>query len=138
MKTEPTDIDREAALLFVLAPGMRASYSRRGLLGWGWLIDTDEGLWLFCENWPGFTVDSVDIDALDTDDPATVGCMLSQVEDAAAARVDLVWQWSGKGVVEWRAQWQRDDDIGVGHSGPTRGAALVAAMRSINKSKGDK
>ena len=127
MKTEPTDIDREAALLFVLAPGMRASYSRRGLLGWGWLIDTDEGLWLFCENWPGFTVDSVDIDALDTDDPATVGCMLAQVEDAAGTddvSVEKLRPYGRGFAVFIRGSYSHAP-------GPTKGAALVAAMRAL-------
>ena len=167
MKTEPTDIDREAATLFTPSPGMRvmheiahvvrpASHKGREVCemrpAWVRIVTArDAGTCRAFAVEGNATVGrrayqmeyfvaraSMFLQAIDTDDPATVGCMLAQVEDAAGARVDLVWQWSGKGVVEWRAQWQRDDDIGVGRSGPTRGEALVAAMKAINESKGDK
>ena len=122
MKVEPTDPDREAARLFNPAPGMRVfnAYS-----GWGRLAEAA---------WAGTTLihwatDSLAVagharvDAIDTDDPATVGCMLAQV-DAAAGTDDVS--------VEKLKPYGRGFAVFIRGSyshapAPTRGAALVAA-----------
>lgn len=73
MKTEPTDIDREAARLFAPAPGMRV-WTRHAK---GRLVDHDGkyGTVTGEGSWEAMAV----VLAIDTDDPATVGCMLAQV-----------------------------------------------------------
>lgn len=134
MKTEPTDIDREAASLFRLTPGMRA---------W-WPVDVEiDDMFFGVPSLARLCNDRL-IDpssetpvAIDTDDPATVGCMLAQVEQAAnhtlsevadngedhrrPERRHAVMVWSA------RANCERHE---AAH-GPTRGAALVAAMRKL-------
>jgi hypothetical protein len=126
MKTEPTALDREAAQFFSPAGGMRAAWrrERNGVRpAWERLRDGSEAT-------PDF---------YDTDDPATVGCMLAQVEQAAnhtlsevadngddhrrPERRHAVMVWSARGGCERHE---------AAH-GPTRGAALVAAMRQIRR-----
>lgn len=115
MKTEPTDIDREAAGLFKCVDGMRA--------GWCYTSVTSVPPKNRCI-WERICSDDKVPDALDTDDPATVGCMLAQVE-ALAGPVVLIWDAWKDGithyVVRYLDKW----------SGPTRGAALVAAKRAL-------
>ena len=162
MKTEPTDIDREAARLFVPAPGMRVMHHIARITRPASHVGPEE-----CDcslAWVRVVMSNRDgtrrsfaiegnakigrraaqiecsvvkatkwLDALDTDDPATVGCMLAQVEDAAGARVDMTWDWdwATRSFIEYVAHWQGDDCIGVARRGRTRGAALVAAMKAI-------
>lgn len=111
MKITPTETDRLAAQLFAPAGGMRAAW--RGERGgvrpvWERLRDGSEAT-------PDF---------YDTDDPATVGVMLAQVE-ATAGPVVLIWDAWKDGmthyVVRYLDKW----------CGPTRGAALVAAKRAL-------
>ena len=117
MKTEPTDIDREAAQLFVAAPGMRVAYAShvngREKFEWCRVRDGARGVY-------GTPY------AIDTDDPATVGCIHVQVEQAEGLGMtvevySLPGGWFGTGC--------------PGEGGRTRGAALVSAMRAI---KGEK
>ena len=126
MKTEPTDIDREAAGLFNAAPGMRVVYvssvNGRRKLEWCRVRDGASGVY-------GAP------DALDTDDPATVGCMLAQVDSLA--------EGCGVTIADRRRTIPGDSerrfmvviDHAEGHqttaTGPSRGAALVAAMRKL-------
>lgn len=131
MKTESTDLDREAAQLFTLAPGMRVFVTRARWLETGRIITSDDAEYrVVCESNASALL-STRPDALDADDPATVGAMLAQVEEAAGTRVDLVWAWRDPGVVDYVVQWRGDTDLG--ESGPTRGAALVAAMRELRR-----
>ena len=114
MKTEPTETDRLAAQLFAPAGGMRAAWrgERNGVRPvWERLRDGSEAT-------PDF---------YDTDDPATVGCMLAQVEDVAGYPVDA-WSHSRHAGTEFEID--RYDGATLG-SGPTRGAALVEAMRAM-------
>ena len=136
MKTEPTDIDREAARLFIPAPGMRVWFLHDGIPS---RILNGAGMARWERGGCDFAVETsgpLGLDALDTDDPATAGCMLAQVEDAAGARVDMTWDWdfATRRFIEYVALWEGDDCIGVARRGRTRGAALVAAMKAI---KGD-
>lgn len=128
MKTEPTDIDREAATLFTPAPGMRTwqaadacTIGPRRVIeaeasGAEWIAIRTEGGW----SW-------LPVCALDTDDPATVGCMLAQVEDAAGTddvSVEKLRPYGRGFAVFIRGSYSHAP-------GPTRGAALVAAMRAL-------
>ena len=109
MKTEPTETDRLAAQLFAPAGGMRAAWrgERNGVRPvWERLRDGSEAT-------PDF---------YDTDDPATVGCMLAQVEDATGDGIPVEVYSLALGV------WQTSLP---GRGGPTRGAALVAAMKAL-------
>ena len=72
-------------------------------------------------------------DAIDTDDPATVGCMLAQVEAEAQASVEL-WHCPDDPPEESGVVFIRARDF-ASYPGPTRGAALVAAMRAIKGAK---
>ncbi len=140
MKASPTDIDREAARVFQPAPGMRGILDYRAFGGmWvrvktvtpslvsGW-YDAFPGEWH--ANAPEFSRFA----AFDTDDPATVGCMLAQVRVAHPSR--------SVSVVDRRHTLPGEDDrrfqVLVHHggthttaAGPTCGAALVAAMRAL-------
>ncbi len=143
MKDEPTELDREAAIFFKPARGMRVrtTYEPRE---WGIVLfyaADEDGLWPDAAAWtPGGANTRVHlferIEALDTDDPATVGAMLSQFEGATGERVDLMWGWRNVGgSVEYVSQWQQGDGTIHVHLGPTRGAALVAAMKALKVAK---
>ncbi len=129
LKTQPTDIDREAASLFEPAPGMlmwrtiaERSVSNRLGSGCAGAFSTLTGA----------HDESVSID---TDDPATVGAMLAQVEAAA--------EGSGVTIADRRRTIPGDAErrfmVIIDHAegrqttatGPTRGAALVAVMRKL-------
>jgi hypothetical protein len=126
MKTEPNEVDREAASLFEPAPGMRVAYRSifHGRVKVEW-----------CRVRDGRNCIYGGVDAIDTDDPATVGCMLAQVEDAA--------EGSGVTIADRRLTIPGDQhrrfmvviDHAEGHqttaTGQTRGAALVAVMRNM-------
>ena len=122
MKTEPTDIDREAARLFVPAPGMRVWFLHDGTPS---RILNGAGAARWERGGSDFAVETsgpLGLDALDTDDPATVGCMLAQVEEAEGLGIPVEVYLS---TPDW---WTTDCR---GHGGPTRGAALVAAMKAL-------
>lgn len=106
MKAAPTDIDREAARLFTVGRGMTYGRECAGSVVWNVSHGQD-----------------VEADAIDTDDPATVGCMLAQVEQAEGLGMTVEVYRVGAG---WFST-----DCRCGAGGPTRGAALVAAMRQI-------
>lgn len=141
MRDEPTELDREAAIFFKPARGMRVRTTEEPR-EWGIVLfyaADEDGLWPDAAAWtPGGANTRVHlferIEALDTDDPATVGCMLAQVEEAAGALVVSLWGWWSVGCVEYVAEWQPDGTIHT-HSGHTRAAALVAAMKAIKGAK---
>jgi hypothetical protein len=136
VKTQPTEIDREAARLFTAAPGMHVAYSLRGSVEWGRCIMTEAGMKLCSEYWTAHTVVGAPIVAIDTDDPAAVGVMLAQVEAEAQASVEL-WHCPDDPPGESGVVFIRARDF-ASYPGPTRGAALVAAMRSIkSKARGE-
>ena len=123
MKTTPTDIDRKAARLFTPAPGMRVWQTAEArTIGPRRVIEVDENDIKTEGGWS-----RLPICAIDTDDPATVGCMLAQVEDVAGYPVDA-WSHSRHAGTEFEID--RYDGATLG-SGPTRGAALVEAMRAM-------
>ena len=145
MKTEPTDLDREAAGLFTLAPGGRA-----------WCrIECAEVVLRFLAKDPvtlhahayaeGLDMHlteslahSFHVAAFDTDDPATVGVMLAQVEaavpNAAVTIVDRLHSLPGD--VERRFMVIVEcNGTQTTATGSTRGAALVAAMRAVKGAK---
>lgn len=89
MKPDPTDLDREAATLFRPAPGMRAWFLHDGTPS---RILNDGGMARWERGGCDFAVETsgpLGLDALDTDDPATLGCMLAQVLDARPGSVSL-------------------------------------------------
>ena len=151
MKTEPTDIDREAATLFTPSPGMQvmheiahvvrpASHKGREVCemrpAWVRIVTArDAGTCRAFAVEGNATVGrrayqmeyfvaraSMFLQAIDTDDPATVGCMLAQVEEAEGLGIPVEVYLS---TPDW---WTTDCR---GHGGPTRGAALVAAMKAL-------
>lgn len=137
MKTEHADIDREAAGLFTAAPGMRAwSMFCHGRVQAA--SAAPDGIVHATLSGDGSYEALAFAVALDTDDPATVGCMLAQVEASAPGLA--------VSVADRRHNLPGDSDrrflVLVDHAeghqttatGPTRGAALVAAMRKL---KGD-
>lgn len=134
MKTKPTDLDREAARLFTPAPGMRVF---NAYTGWGRLAEAA---------WAGTTLahwstDSLAVaghtrvDALDTDDPPTVGAMLAQVEQSrpgfAVSIIDRLATIPGEPDRRFAALVSNADGVQDVFTGPTRGAALVAAGRAL-------
>jgi hypothetical protein len=137
MKVSPNVIDREAATLFAAAPGMNVWRGVNAVtVGPHRVIDVDgEGV-RTAEGWSWFPVV-----AIDTEDPATVGCMLAQVEQAANHTLSEVAD-NGKdhrrperrhAVMVWsdRAGCERHESA----HGHTRGAALVAAMQNLKKDR---
>lgn len=129
MKITPTETDRLAAQLFAPAGGMRAAWrgERNGVRPvWERLRDGSEAT-------PDF---------YDTDDGATQGAMLEQIEAAAQPMLDaarfaedihlmLASRWLDCKRVGW---WVVDECGGAAFVGPlaeTRGAALVAAKRAL-------
>ena len=118
MKTEPTAIDREAAQLFSPAGGMRAGCGgeRNGVRPvWERLRDGSEAT-------PDF---------YDTDDPATVGCMLAQVETVAGKPLDT-WMSTKGPMPELPYAVESGPYVTIGR-GATRGHALLAAMRGLKR-----
>jgi len=164
MKTEPTDLDREAARLFHPKSGVRVLCSfPRDDARWfrvaGWVGAEDEHPIANIVDAGGKVVATVmhtravrlvdetrrwkprrraavkgstsvesggmlpDVFAIDTDDPATVGVMLAQVDAMAGGHVDTWARGTVHGVDS-----RDEESLGCG---PTRGAALVAAMRAL-------
>lgn len=137
MKIEPTDTDREAAGLFRVEVRMRAftEFARGTVINADPMDDGTLCVTIVGEG--AYEAMGLPV-AIDTDDPATVGVMLAQV-DAAAQDVAV-------SIVD-RLHSLPDDDgrrfmVIVEHDGthttvfgPTRGAALVAAMRALKGAK---
>ncbi len=133
MKTQPTDIDREAASLFEPAPGMRVAYRSifhgRAKMEW-------------CRVRDGRNCIYGGVDGIDTDDPATVGCMLAQVEERGGGVIwtqphwrvsipdDAPYHGKTTATIIGRS-WSVMTIDGVVGDGPTEGAALVAVMRKL-------
>lgn len=116
MKTTQAEVDREAGQVFVPWPAMRVMWtatSRR----WERVADG--------------TAHTGHPFAIDTDDPATVGVMLAQVEAANPGRAVIVSARvpvPSEDVYCVVAHGEGEPTIALG---PTRGAALVAAMRAF-------
>lgn len=125
MKLVPTPIDREAAKLFSATGGMRAwlDQSLPHEDTWG------DGTWFRL----GEHEQAADLGAIDTDDPATVGVMLAQVEAEAHTSVEL-WHCPDDPPGEAHVAYIREMGD-ASFFGPTRGAALVAAMRALKGAK---
>ena len=131
MKTEPTETDREVARLFTLAPGMRVFNADAG---WARLA---EAAWAgtTLTHWASdsMAVDGARVDAIDADDPATTGQMLAQVEamrpGQAVSIVDRLRSLPGEDERRFAVLVEHDGAQTVA-TGPTRGAALVAARRA--------
>lgn len=129
MKEDPTNTDREAVALFSPVCGMRIS-----LDGYWYLCipsTHDFGIAMLAEESAttpprerAYSLSRGGVVALDVDDPATVGTMLTQVGEAAGEAVEIVSSWGTFQVHATRGK------LG---EGPTRGAALVAAMRELRK-----
>lgn len=130
MKARPTDLDRKAATLFTPAPGTRAYVAG----AWVRVADADYG---YDEDGQcASDIHSVfPVDAIDTDDPATVGCMLAHVEAAtdgsAVTMSDRRCSMPHDSERRFMVLVDLKDGGQTTATGPTRGAALVAAMLAI-------
>lgn len=132
LKTTPTDLDREAARLFDAAQGMMAWHC-----AWnGVEVGPERVTWVYAGiNKIEGRYTNGPVEAFDTDDPATGGVMLAQVESVKpGAAVTIVDRLNNLAheldrrfqvIVTGAEGWQSV------HTGPTRGAALVAAMRAL-------
>lgn len=120
MKTEPTDLDREAAELFTFERGMRVLWrTLGGNVAWGSPDQIGAGRPL----------------AIDADDSKTKGIMFAQLEQAAGAELEINRNWAGSNPGGARIRFRLGPD---GHwpgsvigQGASLGAALVAAMRAL-------
>lgn len=124
MKTGPTELDREAARLFnANCRGLRAYLS-----GIGWCVVS-----VVRDSF------SVEADAIDTDDPATVGCMLAQVEQSrpgfAVSIIDRLATLPDEPDRRFAVLMANKPGVQEMVTGPTRGAALFAAMRALKSAK---
>ena len=130
MKTEPTDIDRKAASLFTPAPGMRVwrAITADTLSEPGMVLEVDSQS-------AGIRTDSgwswFSIAAIDADDPATVGCMLAQVEAVAGKPIDT-WMSTKGPMPDLPYAVESGPYVTIGR-GATRGHALLAAMRRLKR-----
>ena len=118
MKTEPTETDREAGRAFVPWPAMRVMWT------------TNSKRW---ERIADGTAHTGHPFAIDTDDPATAGQMLAQVgamrPGQAVSIVDRMRSLPGEDERRFAVLVEHDGAQTVA-TGPTRGAALVAARRA--------
>jgi len=124
MKAAFTDIDIEAARLFKPAGGMLA-----GLLPW---LQGQSVQWGRLRDGP-FTRWRSNPDAFDTDDPATVGCMLAQFREAAGqpgARPVVIDELSEN---VWRPHWMMTVAPHRSVMATTEGGAIVSAMRRLKE-----
>lgn len=128
MKPTPTPIDRDAAELFTPAPGMRACNADGE---WGRLAEAVwAGVVLLHRRFDSMALHGARIDAIDTDDPATVGVMLAQVR--AAANDPALHVVAGEPDLDGLLWWSVPRRFaGRSALSRTEGAALVAAMRSL-------
>lgn len=132
MKTEPTDIDREAARLFVPAERMLAWRDINGAtIGPGAILEfeeTEHGQWIRWVGETGCGWSAFPVAAFDADDPATVGVMLAQLRTAhndPGLRPLRCAPYPGE------APWWEVLCARRVVEGSTEGAALVAAMRIV-------
>lgn len=132
MKTTPTKTDREAARLFRVQLRMRAwtEFARGTVINADPMDDGTICVTLVGEGTYealGRTV------AIDTDDLPTVGAMLAQVEairpGQAVSIVDRLHSLPGDAERRFAVLVEHDGAQTVA-TGPTRGAALVAARRA--------
>lgn len=134
MKTTPTELDREAAGLFKTAPGVRAWRT----FGHDWVRIMNED-WCAVDVYDAWVSDYAvaHLSALDTDDPATMGCMLAQVEEAEEFGDSCVWMEPDtdvSGVANGRWLVKRLDGFGgveMLADEVSKSAAIVSAMRSL-------
>jgi len=119
---EPTDLDRDAAQLFNVEPGVRAA------------LDGSPGWWRLHDAMSGFVAGVWMADmptAIDTDDRATLGVLEGQVLDAIGDRFAHPWH-SEEG---WTLRLEKPNEalhklkVTVWH--PARGALFVAIMRAL-------
>ena len=129
MKTTPTPIDCEAATLFACVDGMRAAWSYRSVTS----VPPRER-WM----WERVTSDGKEPDAIDTDDNPTAGEMLAQVESAvpgaAVSIADRLHSIPGDDERRFMVIVECNGTQTTA-TGPTRSAALVAAMRAFKVAK---
>ena len=144
MKAEPTDMDREAARLFTAAPGMRVIWSDRLYGGlWARISVAGERVAGCYEvgtgTWDIWSMGMRGLDAIDTDDAATVGAMLTQVEaarpGATVSVIDRLLTLPNDPVRRFAALVTSEAGVQDVFTRPTRGAALVAAMRAVRAAK---
>jgi hypothetical protein len=136
VKTTPTPIDREAAELFSAAPGMRACNADGE---WGRFAEADwAGAVLLHRRFDSMALHGAHIVAIDADDMPTVGAMLAQVEaavpGAAVSIADRLHSLPGHDERRFMVIVEHNGTQTTA-TGPTRGAALVAARRAL---KGEK
>lgn len=115
IKAQPSELDREAARLFSPAPGVRAWVHGAWARGVPSTLDDST---VFLPEGSSYGLVRGAAEAFDADDPATVGCMHAQVEQAEGVGLEvysLPGGWFGTSC--------------PGEGGRTRGAALVAAMQ---------
>lgn len=131
MKTRPTDIDTEAATLFTPAPGMRIwKTTGAGTIGPRRVIEVEvsEAAGISVRTEGGWTW--LPVCAIDTDDYATVGVMLAQFIENSNVKIQWVTIDNNGG-----SHCVRASNETVFGTGPTRGAALVAAMKTLKEPK---
>lgn len=133
MKTTPTDLDREAARLFRIEVRMRAftEFARGTVINADPMDDGTICVTLVGEG----TYEALGRPvAIDADDPATAGQMLAQVEamrpGQAVSIVDRLRSLPGEDERRFAVLVEHDGAQTVA-TGPTRGAALVAAMKAL-------
>ena len=139
MKTEPTDIDREAARLFNPAPGMRVILADR-LFGGLWARVATASPSLIsgcyeagCDTWDA-SIPFVQLSAVDTDDPATVGAMLAQLRAAVPGfGCDMAHVRPMPTSAEMNRMAVIIRRMVPTYCGATEGAALVGAMRALGR-----
>ena len=123
MKQEPTQLDREAAGLFRCMDGMMGGWP----CGWPYTRATDAGP---APSW-AWDRSEGDADAIDTDDPATVGCMVAQLErHGVVTIVDRMHSLPGEADRRFQVIIARNAAEQETATGPTRGAALVEIGRA--------
>ena len=132
MKTEPTDIDREAARLFTPAEGMRIILEDR-LYGGEWARISVAGAKMSgCYERGSHTWDACcdtlkRCFAIDTDDPATVGVMLAQVRATYRDPSMTTSTYRDGDDTRW---WVMHPPCSPTRE-RTEGAALVSVMRAL-------
>lgn len=119
VKARPSELDREAAHLFSPAPGVRAWVHGAWARGVPSTLDDST---VFLPEGSSYGLIRGAAEAFDTDDPATVGVMLVQVEQAEGL---------GLAVEVYSLPGGEFGTSCPGEGGPTRGSALVAAIRQI-------
>jgi len=134
MKTKPTDMDHEAARLFRVEARMRAftEFARGTVICLDSMSDGTGCVTLVGEG----TYEALGRPvAIDTDDPSTVGCMLAQVEQSrpgfAVSIIDRLATLPDEPDRRFAVLSANKPGVQEMVTGPTRGAALVAAMKAL-------